>query len=252
MRSRFTVSTLFTVAALGLCQSAAAQQTVARVYVIKPQPGHEMLFEQALAAHSEWRRQNKDPWSWGVAQVVAGDDLGLWYIRSAGHPWADLDTYDAGFAQKALEHWMTNVAPHVANVSSYVTTTDTTNLHWPVDQSAIRFVTLVDFYLRPGQQEEFFAVVNKFHKALMQQKAPTYYSFNMSVAGGPGDLIRLALPYKSWADMAPRDTPMAAIIAKAYGADEAKALNDRFNNILRRVQTTVLMMRPDLSVGMGM
>lgn len=241
-------SAILTLAALTLCPSVAAQQRVARLYVVKPQPGHVTQFEQALAAHAEWRRQNKDPWSWSVAQVVAGDDLGLWYIRSGGHLWADLDAYDAGFQQKALEHWATNVQPHVLSVAGMVTTADTTHVRWPADQSAIRFVSLVDFDLRPGQRDEFFAVVGKFHDALVQTNYPAYYSFNWSEAGGPGDMIRLALPYESWADMAPQETPMGAAFAQVYGEEEARALGERFNATLRRVQTTVLMVRPDLSV----
>ena len=253
MRTQTFIASLLAAAALGAAsQPVVAQQQVARLYVVKPHPGHEMQFEEALAAHAEWRRENNDPWSWSVAQVVAGDDLGLWYIRSGGHQWADFDTYDAGFALPALEHWMNNVNQHVANTASMVTTSDTTNVRWPEDPSAIRFVTLIDFYLRPGQQQAFFEVVNKFHEAIVQTEFPAYYSFNWSAAGGPGNMIRLALPYESWADMAPPETTMAAMVADVYGPEEAQALNERFDNTLRRSQSTVLMIRPDLSVNMDM
>ncbi len=253
MRTKTLLFTALAAAAFAAgSQALAAQQTVARLYVIKPQPGHEVLFEAALAEHAEWRRQNNDPWSWSVAQVVAGNDLGLWHIRSGEHQWADFDGYDAGFVPAATEHWMTNVNPHVANAASMIMTGDTTNLRWPDDPSAVRFVTLIDFYLRPGQQQAFFEVVSKFHEAIVQTDFHAYYSFNWSVAGGPGDMIRLVLPYENWADMAPPETTMAAMLAEVYGPEEAQAMNERFSNTLRRSQTTVLMIRPDLSVNMEM
>lgn len=252
MRRRIARSTLFTLALLPLCQTATAQQRVARLYVMKTLPGHGMQFEQALAAHAEWRRQHHDPWSWSVSQVVAGSDLGVWFIRSAGHTWADLDAYDAGFARESLEPFMRDVAPHLENISSMVTTADTVNVRWPTDQAAIRFVQLVDFYLIPGKRDQFMEVVGKFHQAIVKTDFPTHYSFNWSEAGGPGDVIRLALPYNSWADMAPPETPMGAMIAEVYGPEEAKAMGERFDATYRRVETTVLMLRPDLSVNSGM
>lgn len=253
MRARtLLVAAVAAVAVAATTHAAVAQQRVARLYVIKPQPGHEMQFEAALAAHAQWRRDTNDPWSWSVAQVAAGEDLGLWYVRSAGHLWEDLDAYDAGFGQPAFEHWMTNVAQHVAHVSSVITTHDTTNMRWPDDPSAIRFVSLIEFSLRPGQQQPFFEVVGKFHDAIVQTDFPASYSFNWSVAGGPGDVIVLALPYESWGAMAPPEQTMAAMVAEVYGPEEAQAMNEKFNGTLRRVQTTVLMLRPDLSVNMGM
>ena len=62
MRAQTFISSLLAVAALGAAsQPVVAQQQVARLYVVKPHAGHEMQFEEALAAHVEWRRENNDP-----------------------------------------------------------------------------------------------------------------------------------------------------------------------------------------------
>lgn len=233
--------------------TAVAQQSVARLYVVKPMPGHGGAFMEALAEHAQWRRQHDDPWSWAVSQVVAGDDLGAWYIRSEGHQWADLDAYDTSeFGMQAFEHWIATVGPHIEHAAGYVTTNDTTTARWPEDQSAIRFVHLVDFHLKPDMVETFFELVGKYHEAIVEHDYPSYYAFNWMVAGGTGPMVRLALPYESWAGMAQPEQSMEAVIAETYGEEEAKAMSNRFNESLVGTRSTVLALRPDLSVGMGM
>jgi hypothetical protein len=57
----------------------------------------------SLAA-MEFRQEQGDPWSWGIGQVVVGENLGTYYALSGPHSWADFDAYNnSEFTQIADE-----------------------------------------------------------------------------------------------------------------------------------------------------
>jgi hypothetical protein len=48
-------------------------------------------FEEALRQHLAFHRTNGDPWAWHTWQIVNGDMLGQYYLRTHGHQWRDFD-----------------------------------------------------------------------------------------------------------------------------------------------------------------
>ena len=93
MHKTKTLATLLVALLLGLAsQNAWAQQNnLARIYFIEAKVGMAAGFETALKQHAEWRKEQGDPWSWFVWQVVNGENLGSFVIRSGDHAWGDFD-----------------------------------------------------------------------------------------------------------------------------------------------------------------
>ena len=112
MRTKALLSLVVATAAVMLTGIPAHAQdaTYARSYTVTPKDGMVAQFEAALQAHTRWRTENNDPWTWGVSTFEVGEAVGRYAIRSGGHSWADFDAYDAGFGPEGLVHWNATVA----------------------------------------------------------------------------------------------------------------------------------------------
>ena len=112
MRTKALLSLVVATAAVMLTGIPAHAQdaTYARSYTVTPKDGMVPQFEAALQAHTRWRTENNDPWTWGVSTFEVGEAVGRYAIRSGGHSWADFDAYDAGFGPEGLVHWNATVA----------------------------------------------------------------------------------------------------------------------------------------------
>lgn len=250
MSSRRVVPTLFAALLLAvMSQSAWAQMnSLAQLYTVKPKAGMEIGFQTALKQHAEWRAQNKDPWSWTTYEVVQGENLGSFVIRSGDHSWADFDTYDAGFGPVGNVQFQATVAPLVESTTASISTLDTAHVRLPDDMSKMTLLQVVTYYLKPDQGQRFNEVVGKFHSAIVKTDYPAYYAFVNQVAGSVGPAVTLVLPFENWAAFEEPDKPMAAMLAEVYGKKEAAKMSEEFSNCFTRIETSVLRVRPDLSV----
>jgi hypothetical protein len=248
-----TAALLATLAVGGVGSTAWAQTAnIAQVYVVTPEDHMDMQFEAALAQHAQWRRDTNDPWSWMVYQVVTGEDVGDFLIRSSGHTWADFDAYDAGFGPQGFANWMEHVGPLVESVDAVITAADTTNYDWPEDPSSVTLIHLITFELVPGKEPAFFEAVGKFHQAIQQSDYPMHYGFGSLLAGGEGPSVTLALPFANWAAMQGPDKQMATMLAEVYGPAGAQELFEQFNATFSSTESIIIRARPDLSVMSGM
>jgi hypothetical protein len=76
-----------------LALPAAAQQeagTLAQEYWMKVKPGMGGAFEQGYQKHNEWHRNN-DSWPWETWQLLVGENVGSYVIRTGGHRWEGFD-----------------------------------------------------------------------------------------------------------------------------------------------------------------
>ena len=151
---------------LGLVsQNVLAQQNnLARIYFIEAKSGVRAGLETALKQHTEWRKEQGDPWTWSVMQVVNGENLGSYVIRSGEHTWADFDAYDAGFGPKADVHFNATVASLVESASSALTSIDTTNVNWHPNNDAVNLISVTTFHLKPGKGPAFTQAVKGLAK----------------------------------------------------------------------------------------
>jgi hypothetical protein len=231
-----------------ISQSLFAQaNNLARIYFVNVKSGHGGEFVAALKEHVEWRKQAGDPWTWYVYQIVNGKNLGDFVIRSSGHSWADLDSYEEFLAKGAVE-FNKNVGPHIKSVSNAITAGDTTNFNWYPNNDDVNLISVNTYQLKPGQRRAFTQAVNKYHTAIIENNREMYYAFAWTVNGGPGPRVTLVLPYKNWAEMQGPDESLRAFMVRILGSEEAQQLSDEFNSTYNSVESSVLRVRRDLSV----
>src|SRR5687768_1538363 len=101
---------------------------VAELWLAWPKEGHQAEFLAAVKAHLAWRKQAGEKFEYLAYQPVIGDDLSYFGFRTGEHHWADLDANRAWARDhKADEKFDSEVMPHVARLSHYVTEDDTEN-----------------------------------------------------------------------------------------------------------------------------
>lgn len=251
MRSipKLAATALAALLALSLAPPAdAGAQELARLYRFTPANGG--AFQAALDKHARDRIEHDDPWGWMVMEVVAGEDLGDFIVRSGGHTWADFDAYDQGFGPESGLHFEVSVAPVVEDVTSWITEEDTANSRLPGDAEwpDINLIQVITYHLRPGQQQAFNEAVATVHGAIEASDWPARYAWVDPVAGLHGPQKVLAIFYENWADFEQPETPMYQMLQDELGEDEAQSVMERFGQTFRHVESSVLRWRRDLSV----
>ncbi len=237
------------VAALALLSSAGLQaQNVARAYRFTPAAGKGPAFEQALKSHAAWRKQAGDPWDWSVYQVMTGDHVGSYMVRSGGHTWADLDTYDAGFGAKGDARFEADVAPLLASMSSWVTVGDTVHRHLPETAEGYTLISLTTYYIKPGKGDQFSAAVDAYSKAGAKSGLPGRYAWFSFVNSGSGGTRGLAVFHKNWASFQPQQPSLGKATEDAYGKEMADQIYRDLLGAISHTESLIMRYRPDLSV----
>jgi len=225
-----------------------AQQTVARSYSFVPLDGMSAQFEAALKAHLEWRVENGDPWTWSVSTLEVGEGLGEYGLRTSGHTWADMESYDLDFSPKGLQHYRATVAPLVKSVSSMITTTNEEMSNRPPTGTALAFVTITTFHVRPGRQAEFAEAAAVASQALKDAGWPGHWVWATPLSGGGmGPFMQVVALHERMSDMAEPEPPMLAVLAQAMGQNAFDEWLSDFSESTRGQETIVRRLRPDLS-----
>jgi len=225
----------------------AQAKNLAKEYYIKVAPGHGSDFVSALKQHAEWRKKAGDPWSWTVYQVVNGQNLGDYIIRSGGHTWGDLDSYEDFLAKGSVE-FNKNVAPHIASITSMINSVDTACVNWPANNDEVKLLSVLVFHLKPGHEWPFSQVVHKFDKAIKANNREDHYALVWTENGLPGPRAALVFPFRNWAEMQGPEESFGAFTFRVFESYEAQKLWDDFNGSFSSTETFVLKVRPDLSV----
>lgn len=231
-----------------LSQNIFAQSNnMARLFFVKVKTGEGADFAAALKKHSEWRKQQGDPWTWIVYQVVNGKNLGDYVIRSGDHSWSDFDDYEE-FSIKGAPEFYKAVGSHIKSVSSMITAGDTVNVDWPENPADVNLLSVITFNLKPGQVPAFRQAVNKYHTAIQENNRETYYSFAWNVNGAKGPSATLVIPYKNWADMQGPEESMREFMMRVLGEEDAQKLYEDFNSTFTSSESMIVRVRMDLSV----
>jgi len=249
MRNVKMILAIFIALCLGFTsQKILAQaKNIARLYFVDVKVGQGAKFEAALKEHIEWRKQAGDPWTWYVHQVVNGENLGDFVIRSGNHTWADLDSYSEFLAKGAVEFNKT-VTPHIESISNLITAVDTTNINWYPNTEDVNLISVTVYSLKPGQEPVFTQAVNKIHTQIKEHNRKAYYAFEWTVNGTVGPSVALVLPYKNWAEMQGPDEDLRTFLNRVMGAEESQKVFEQFNSTYTSRKNSVIRIRRDLSV----
>lgn len=248
MRNRRVVfSAVFAllVASAATAQQAAAPFTVVEVHRQKAAPGKAAQYEAGRKKHMDWHRQAGDPWTWTIWAVMTGPDTGSYLVTSAGHQFADFDTWLAKYGEGDRADVAINTAPHVAaSETSYWRTREEISL-MPASNDLPPMGILTTFYIKPGQSQPFREAVAKINGALKKSSWPVSGIWYELVNGGE-PAFAVFSPRKGMADLQPIEPSMAARVAQQLGEADAtatwKALYDTFSHS----RTEILELRADL------
>ena len=227
---------------------AAQGQTedIRQAYIHTVPLGMVAQFEEAVKQHVQWRKQNNDPWEWTCYQVVNGDGLGRYLVRSGNHRWADLDVrYAWDDRVGAAAHFLATVGPFVESEDSSISQLDEALSRPPDDLSAITLFTVTEFDVRLLGQ--FREAITKIGEGLDRGNWGRAYLWQMVANGGTTDAT-LVVPVENWAGLAPPAKSLPMLMAEVYGEQEANELMQQFASSIRSRNSYTLRVRRDLSL----
>lgn len=223
----------------------AAMGNIADRWVLWPKPGQERQLEAAIKSHAAWRKKAGEPFVWVTYQPIVGTDLTYYVIRSEGHQWKDFDAEHAWAAKaKANDAYEQQVAPYVARMEHFFEETDVAHSQMG-DIKGDRYFSVTTRQLKPGSRGEAMAAVDKIQKAITDAKWP--YRYRLAWLIGGADSLRIIFPMKDYAAMADPDPSLHEVLAKALGPEGANATLKQFGNSFEGGDTTIFVVRPDLS-----
>jgi len=222
------------------------------IYYFKAKAGMAQQFEDAMKAHLEWLVKAECPWPWNTWRVITGDRYGEYLVTSAYHTWADFDEYEKFFSKQVM-NFQLNAAPLIESVECIIDETDFENFRIPIpmDFDIIALLELYRYDIKPTLIADFNEVKRKIHKAVVEADFPVYYSWEIVRSGGTVPAAYLIIFHRNWADMASPEKSLAQVLVEAYGAEEARALFDKFYNSVSKVESSLHKYLPHLSYNGG-
>ena len=220
---------------------------VADFYMLKVKDGMEAKFESELKAHSTWRMENGDPWEWYVFQVLTGEYTGRYIIRSQNLFWEDYDNVGEFYAN-AVQHYMETVTPLIDSFQAAIHEVSLELSRLPKNLNEYPLLEVFAYYLKPDGPEGFFGALGKIHQAIVQTEWPAYYHFEMVRSGGFAPKVYLVIWHNNWADFKDPEKSMDEILVEVHGAEETAEIMKMFSESVHKMDSMVLVMRPDLSV----
>jgi len=248
MRKLQTVLAFMMLACLAAAASAEEPQPgpLAKSIRLVVKPDRFPQFEEALRQHLAFHRTNADPWAWHTWQIVNGDMLGQYYLRTHGHQWRDFDA-DPDLRRSDWADFLANVAPHLESMSSSISTLEPGLSRWPPELARPALVSITRFELSYEGYREFRAAVEKVHAAVSEAAPDRHYAWTTTVNGANGPEMTLLVPLAGWAELGARQPPLWSLVEQLYGAEAAAALERTIGSTVRGISSSVVAYREDLS-----
>lgn len=243
--SAFTVLFTMLLATPAAMAEEKSPEILAETWVMVPMQGKAADLEMALKKHAAHRVELKDPRQWNLYSSVFGDNLDMIAARSFGFTWSDMDSYrDWNNEKKPGEHFNEFVLPTTKNTEHYLSVIDMANSHWGADVE-YNYVGVSTYQVKMGHQGAMEEDIKLFSDVAKSSNWPYNWSWAQSVTGKGN--FSLAVPYKTWAAMAPPEQKFSEMMAKHLGsAEKAKEVFERWQSHFDSISYDVYVLRTDL------
>ena len=224
--------------------------TLAKMWKITPKPGMSDALKSALKVHAGFRTENGDPWNWNMYQLVTGEMDGSWCIRSPGHTWAEMDSYqDDDFSEKALTHWNATVSQFVAGYEASISRLVPEISNWP-EGATYTYYWVFTYHVRPGKNEAFKAAAQAITDVLKAEEWDEIWAFTEGMTGD-SKTFSLVRGEDGYAGFAGPGTTAFDAVAAAKGQEAATAMWTAFTDTFKRVESQIYRREADMSVVAG-
>ncbi len=246
MRTGSTLLAVLLVTALPAGGQQVSPGLVSRIIRVEVDPGSILAFEAALREHMGLHAQNNDPWAWYTWQVVNGDRIGDFLIRSHGHHWQDFDRRSQ-VEELDLADLLANVAPHIRSMSSTLEVFEPSISNWPDDVGRPAMVELSRFWLTYEGVSEFVHVLQRVHRAVEEKDPSIQFAWSTTANGSEGPAMTLAVPRGSWEEFASDRSQIWKMVEEVHGETEARLLRATIGRAIRAASSSIIRYRADLS-----
>jgi hypothetical protein len=249
MRKVF-ISLSFIALAMALPASAQMQpKSLARIIIVKPNPGMAAQWEQGIKQVNDWAHQHNRPFTLYVWAIVSGPRTGQYALGTFGHDWKDFDAV-AEASQGLGKEIAANLEPSTAShlTSYWEFRQDLTGRSVNLEQTPPPFAAVVTFFLKIGGEQNVEGAIKAggaaAQSAHWQGKPSEWYTL---VNGGFEPEMALVMPRQNWADFQPPAKTFFDMLSDVLGKEGFAALRNKFNSGVRAVRSEIWAYRPDLS-----
>lgn len=236
---------LVSLAAAPAFAQAPPPDSVTEVFRQKVVPGMVDKYEAGRKKHMAWHKAQGDPWTWNTYEVTTGPDTGAYLIASAGHQWADIDTWTAKFGEAdSADANVSMAGTQAGSQLSYWWQLNSVSRLPAADAPPTALYSLTTYYVKPGHDAAMMATIGKINAALVAAKYPLHSIWYRLVNGGPTPAYAVVTPR---ANMATFSNVVTTVITKQLGQAAADALGKEFFDHITGVTTELLQRRADLS-----
>jgi len=231
--------------------SAVAQDTekktdVAQIALITAKEGQGKALEAAIVEYHHFMATKPGSMRWRWFSVVTGKNTGKYLVRTGNHDWADFDA-EHDWDDESDAKFASLISPHIASVAASFTLTDDKLGIWPDNLAEYKLFSVTRWYVRPGRYGDFMKGLTKIDTILKENKFPYPYAVIHNVSGADGNLVSLVIPYKNYADMAPKQPDYMDVMNKAMGDEEAAAFMDEWGSSFKTGDNFLLRYLPEQS-----
>ena len=115
------------------------------------------------------------------------------------------------------------------------------------DRQPSPHLEVVYYVLHPGMERTFDEVIGKLHAALMQTQGSPIHTWYELVVGGESPGYMLMVPRQGWGDYEAASSTLGAILERAYGPEQGRALRQSLAAAVDHVRSELWSYRQDLS-----
>jgi len=238
----------------GLAIAQAETGSLAEVWVMTAKPGQQANFEAALKQQVAVRAQNHDPRRWNAYVPVTGDQLNRYVLRTCCFAWADQDAYTewTNSTPAVMGDWFEHVDQYVEKYEHYFSEMDVDNSNWVSADTPVKYIGVTDYTIDPTKGVEFTSARVELSQIALNQgwsAGGRHWAWISQIGGAPK--VSLALPFSSFANMAPEGPQFMEFLLEQMGADATAALIAKFASGTAGSNYTIWEFRPDLSSGVS-